>query len=460
MAFFELVTHTEVDPTKKFVAIIDKDEDGEFSISNGAAKLIKERLERDYNVYTFWLAAKYKGNKPNQFIWKFKDDYDRKEDNPNYNKDNVEKFLKQFEFVSDLPKFEFVFIASNATLTLPLTNYCPAAYDSTLHANKSEYFDYIGSDEEILNKIHQVNDRVFGGELSSVIKRLSPYAISTKVFIHVFHFIKTLYDAQGIKFITLATDPNIARNFLQYHKIPFDFYYFVNDFRGTREYKEFPIGPMQMVFAKRFDDRNINFVFGEPSKTKNVVFAGTVFHEKGPRTAIWNEFLKDFVDPNSSYFIPIKKNGIVKEKENTNQISKVQEVFAGMYDEVVNHPSIMSFTTPDNLEYELCRFKFGLVFRCVSVYDSLNQKPYQYVSRGVLPLFDYKYDESYMSVPKDIKDALTIRNSDDIGRLVQMNESDRLSYLKRLREHFKLDEWERDPERLIEESYQSIISQV
>ena len=42
------------------------------------------------------------------------------------------------------------------------------------------------------------------------------------------------------------------------------------------------------------------------------LFYGTVFHTKGDKIETWNEFLKDFRDPDSKLFIPVKTNVAAK----------------------------------------------------------------------------------------------------------------------------------------------------
>lgn len=458
---FEQITDIVIDPKKKNILVFDKCADGEFTHTYGAGKLIKRELIKDYNVFTFWLgSASEPGH--NQFRHNIHPRFfvhcDRKSETPDYITNNIARVNEKIKFIDDLPEFEFAVVIGNTDLVMPLTAYCSKNFDSELYNHRSEYFDYIGKDQSVIEKIEAINHDLYN-DAASFIRRFSPYAISTCKFSIVFNLFKELYIRGKVKkYISFCTDPNFVRSFFQYHKIPHDFYYYADDNRGTRDFKKLDLAQLQQVYTNEtlkntgFDNWSTN------ERDLTTVFAGSIFHEKGPRTQIWNEFLRDYQDPNARYFIPIKKNGIVRKEESDDQINMVKERFADIYEEVSSHCSIRKFMQPSQLEAELDRFKFGLVFRCVSVYDSLNPKPYQYVSHGVLPLFDSEYDKEYLYIPKEIKDALTIRNADDISRLVQMSEDDRQMHLNTLRKLFCYDDYINNTDEKIKQQYNIIIN--
>jgi hypothetical protein len=454
----EPLTPISIDPNKKNVLVFDKVQDGEFSHIYGAGKIIKQELMKDYNVFTIWLQIPQIDDAPNQFRAnihpRFFTYLKRQFEDENSIKTNIELMKPKFAALDELPKFEFAFILGNTDLVMPLNVYCSKSFDETLHDNMSEYFDYLGEDQSVIDKIHHINNEYFGDD-ETFTRRFSMYAIATYRFGATFRIFKHLYDQHKVKkFVSICTDPNLARNFFQYFEMPHDFYYYVDDNRGTREFKKLDVAQLQQVYTDRTLGASLDDWL---DKELSVVFAGTVFHDKGPRRQVWELFLRDYQDEHARYFMPIKKNGIVKSKEKDAQIEAVKERFPELYEEVQNHISTRSFLEPSKLEIELNKFKFGLVFRCVSVYDSLNPKPYQYVHHDVLPLFDHMYDQSYLLIPKDIKDPLTIRNSDDIKRLVQMSEEDRIMYINKLKEHFDCNAYRSNADEKIKQQYDIII---
>lgn len=465
-SLLKLVTHIKVDPNKKNVLVLDKTPDGSFSHIDGAGKIIKSKLHDDFNVYTIWLSPKSVPDLPNQYIFNFTDsDYSDSyillsTGDPNALEHNAKLFTSAFESIKELPEFEFMFIVANTYLTMPLQPYCSKTFSLELNTRMSEYFDYIGTDADVLDKIATLNHNQFSGKITDIIRRFSPFSLQTRLFTHVFYLIKFLYDHGKIKsVVSMITDPNLSRNFLQYHNIPHRLYYYADEIRGTREFYKAPVAQMQQLYLSKI--KTLSLFDVKPKRNRNLIFAGTIFHEKGPRTAVWNELLKDFTDGQSDFYIPIKKNGIVRKKEKDSQVDKVAEVFPELYKSVTEHPLLKPFLPPEDLEKALPKYKYGLVLRCVSVFDSLNPKPYQYAYHGILPLFDEKYDESNLLIPAAIKDNLTVRSSADITRLIEFyneNETARLNMITRILDLYDHHNFITDPDSTVNKFYTEMLN--
>ncbi len=382
----------------------------------------------------------------------------KKQDPENYLKINKETLDQAINNVlDDLPFCEYVFIVGNTTLTLPIGNYCPKLTDEELYHNNSEYFDTLNDDK--LHVIKVIDNKLFGDD-AAFLRKFSPFAIATYMQTQFMYFIKHMHQQKKFnKIVTYVTDPNLFRNFFEYHQMQADLYYFENDTRGSRNFKKADIAQIQhLVYKKKFglDARDNSFDdwdTEEIKKTKNVIFAGTIFHDKGSRLFIWDEFLSKYNDPDSDYYIPLKKNGIITKKaEYPHQIEKVKAF--DEFNSVINHISYKQFILPEVLESRLPNYKYGLIFRCVSVHDSLTLKPVQYLMYDVLPFIDYKYDPSFLQFPEHLQKKLVIKNHQDLEDKVKyynVHDDQRLELLHELKTFFKIYDYDERGDQLLDE---------
>jgi len=464
-----LLTKLNLDESKPNILVIERFNDEKFTNTDGAGKVIKEELKKVYNVIEIYLNKSAAPIKDNVYVadYTYGKKLLRKEQDSEYLSKNLIEINKEFERgTKDLPKCEKLFIIGNTTITLPLQGYCGKAFSETLSKNASEYFDYIGDDKEIYEKIKELDKLIFSPD-TEFFRRLSPYAISTHQQSNTLFLLKELYNKGYYKkIITIASDPNIARNFFEFHNISMDMYYFADDTRGTRNFKKFPVSEFQnIVYASNFIKDDFDEWGDEEiiEKDKNLLFAGTIFHEKGPRIKVWEEFLKDFTDKNSGYYIPIKKNGIInKKQESPLQLKYIDERFPELKEEVVNHVSYKNFLLPELLEEEIKRYRFGFVARCVSVYDSLNMKPVQYLMNDILPIFDYAYDPDYLQIPKKFQDKLRVHNSEELRKVVDTykDENKRLELLNEMKDYFKIDDFKNNKDGIIQKEIAKIFPEI
>lgn len=439
MQIFEQIGNLKIDPKKKTVAFFDKGDLNEYTHIYGTARVIKKIIENDYNIITFGMGC---GLKENYFEFKrqYSDDLLRKAQDEKYLQKNLSKITQAFKTdFKNVPNIDFFILGTDDPFRIPLTSYCSKKYDEDLCNMQNEFFDYVGDYQEKIDKIEDLNKTI----INDWFRKISPIAFSTKDNSIPPMAIKYLFDTNRIgKVIAFAIDPAIYEPFYRLNNIPIDLYYFAYDNRGTRKYKEFPIAQFQhLIYDKWFKKDFFNI-----KKTKNVFFAGSLFQEKGNRLKIWEEFLKDFKDKDSAYYIPLRKNGgiLKKGKESSRQIELVQERFNKLYSEVINHPCYVPASGPGDKTSIVKDYAYGMIFRCVSEYDSLNFRPVLYTAMGILPLLDPLYDPEYLQIPEEIQRHLVVRNADDIKQKVELlnrDESIRAGLINQLREHFEIDKF-------------------
>ena len=339
---------------------------------------------------------------------------DGDDSNWEYNQKIVVNELKESfgeKYFKDLSK---IFIIDPIDFILPQTGYV-SNKDSQLAAiRKNEFHDTIFDDDNELKVIDDINKRIadkyysrcsvlaFGSHNKNVSMALIEYAVKSSTnFEMTYAFIN---------------DPAFYTPIFDKWKIPFTAYYFGDDNRGTRDFKEFPIGQLQhILWDSRKKKKDLLSIDGPTIKDKDFFFAGTIFQEKGGRVELYNQFLKNLRIPKSDLFIPQRPNGIIYTKKNNERyVNKVLDKFADLHDNIIKHPLYADHLVPNEYEETVKRYKYGMLFRCVSYYDSLNFRPILYARLRILPLIDPSYDPTYIQIPKEIQEHLIVHNDEDI----------------------------------------------
>ena len=354
-----------------------------------------------------------------------------------------EELEKSFgaEYFADLKR---IFLIDPIDFILPQTSYVPKKESEHLCELRNEFHDTVDetANFELIESYNQkVADKyysrcsvlAFGSHNKNVSMSLVDFAISQAThFDRAFGFIN---------------DPAFYTPIFEKKGIPFSALYFADDNRGTREYKEFPIGQLQhIVWDERKKKRDLLAIPTPLVKDKDFFFAGTVFQEKGGRVELYNRFLKDLRIPNSSLFIPQRPNGIVYSKNNNDRyINKLTDKFKDLHQDILNHPLYAGHLVPAEYEDEVKRYRYGMLFRCVSYYDSLNFRPILYARLRILPLIDPGYDPQGLQIPLDIQSYLLVNSADDIEQKVNYfneNPEIRENLLDQLEYKFKVKQFE------------------
>ena len=303
---------------------------------------------------------------------------------------------------------------------LPLTSYVPKKEHPLLCERRNEFHDTVNEDAFELQKIAEGNLKVgqkfdsrcsvlaFGTHFKNISTNLVKYAFKeSKSFEMAYAFIN---------------DPAFYTPIFEYEKIPFKAYYFKDDKRGSRDFYEFPLGELQHIV---WDKRNkktdlLSLSMGTPKKDRSVFFAGTIFQEKGGRLELWERYLKNLKVPDAGLYIPLRSNGILHSKANNDRfLNKVKDVFAELHEEVINHPHYQGHLVPDEYEEHVARYRYGILFRCVSYYDSLNFRPILYARLRILPFLDPQYDPAALQIPPYIQSKLLVYSHEDIAEKVK-----------------------------------------
>jgi len=320
------------------------------------------------------------------------------------------------EFFKDLKR---IFIIDPIDFILPQTSYVSNKDSELLCARKNEFHDTINSDTAEISMIKQYNKKIadkyysrcsvlaFGSHNKNVSMALIDWSVK-----HADDF------ERAYAFIN---DPAFYTPIFSEWRIPFTALYFASDHRGTREFSEFPIGQLQhLVWDERKKEKDLLAVNKPTVKDKDFFFAGTIFQEKGGRVELYKRYLQNLNIEKSSLFIPQRANGIVYTKTNNDRyVNKLTDKFAELHADVVKHPLYADHLVPAEYEDVVKRYRYGLLLRCVSHYDSLNFRPILYARLRILPLIDPSYDPQCLQIPAEIQEHLLVSNDKDIAEKVK-----------------------------------------
>jgi hypothetical protein len=333
---------------------------------------------------------------------------------------NKDVLLKEFEntFGKDYFKnLKKILMIDPIDFILPLTSYVAKKDSEFLCDLKNEFHDTVNDDE--LDKISEANQKVyekfdarcsvlaFGTHFKNISTNLVKYAHSeASDFDMAYAFIN---------------DPAFYTPIFPLFEIPFKAYYFRDDKRGTRDFYEFPMGELQHIVWDNRKKKDLFAMFSETKKKDlSVFFAGTIFQEKGGRVELWNRYLKDLRVPDAGLYVPLRSNGILHSKGNNDRyLNKVKDVFADLHEEVVNHPHYRGHLVPEEYEDQVSRYRYGILFRCVSHFDSLNFRPILYARLRILPFLDPQYDPAALQVPPYIQKQLIVNDHNEIAEKVK-----------------------------------------
>jgi hypothetical protein len=374
------------------------------------------------------------------------DEMEGDDTNWEYNQEILLRELKDSfgeDFFVDLEK---IFIIDPIDFILPQTSYVPRKESVLLNDRKNEFHDTVNSDPDELQTIEKYNQKVgqkyysrcsvlaFGSHNKNVSMSLIQWAVSSA------NNFKMTY--------AFINDPAFYTPIFKEWQIPFTALYFANDNRGSRDFKEFPIGELQhLVWDIRKKSRDLLSIPQPLVKDKDFFFAGTIFQEKGGRIELYNKYLKDLRIPDSSLFIPQRANGIVYTKKNNDRyLNKLTDKFTDLHTDVVNHPLYAEHLIPSEYEDVVKRYKYGMLLRCVSFYDSLNFRPILYARLRILPFIDPGYDPQGLQIPLHIQEKLLVQDSTDIEKKVKYfneNPAERENLLDELEYKFSVKTFEK-----------------
>lgn len=448
---FDLINPTDLDESKETMLVITFNTFKEkYNHVYGFFHEIINSLEKDYNIV-------YAGKEIKKNIVHLNNFYNvsirgyseisknylkRKKQSKNSVEHNERILFNEFNNAFGDIKIDKILFATSDYFVLPLTQYFS---DQPYKSLKNEFHDYIGNDEDYISETlkrcdetsEKFNDRVSLLAFTMFYKNIF---LNLPVWINKNNDLKMIY--------CFSIDPVSYMHYFTYHKLPHKRYYFVDDKRGTRNYEKFPIAEIQhLIHENRF-----NYIPEEnlKTKTKDFFFMGTIFQDKGDRRDMWYKFLEnlDLSVEKSSIWVPIKLNGIIKNKKDLSSrytkesIVKLEEKYGSLLDSIKSHKLYKNHLLPNQVKSEICQYKYGLVLRCVSQNDSLNFRPLYYTYLNIIPLLDPQYDPDFLQIPEDIQKDLIVHNEKDIQEKIQFyndNENLRLEMLEKLYRHFDIE---------------------
>lgn len=377
---------------------------------------------------------------------KLNESYLRKVDDPNHYVINS-KILQDFFATLDLsllPDFEYFFCKTATPSTLPFIPYISKKVSEELHETYNEFHDYIGNDSQIEHILNAFSDVL----VSNWDSKISQIAISThkcNFFYNIINYLKPKFKHIFI----FVIDPTVFYAFFdKWDKKTTHLCYFTNDDRGTRKkLKKFPIAELQHLV---YDQRYKQDLFDEPfslDKTRDLVFYGSIFHEKGVRSTLYEKFLKDINVGNNDFFIPLRKNGIISTTNNASKIasfeSVVADTFTDLYNKIINNKYWRGYVIPPQLDKAIVPFKYSFVMRCISHNDSINYKIIKDLSLNIIPFLDDQYDPTFKYIPEKFQKKLTATNGNEINKKIKYfndHEDEAMSLLKELQNYFKISQ--------------------
>lgn len=319
----------------------------------------------------------------------------------------------------------------------------------------NEFFDYIGDDEKDLKDLGEIVQQTLD-EYPRYCNPLAFMMIDAAVNYNLLHVLVENNKDTLVSVDNFSNDPAGFTMMFNALPVPNRNFYFVDDYRGTRTYQQYPIAELQhlvydnMVLKKKneftdlFDEEK-----EEPEKhTKNFFFMGTILNVKGNRIGMWEKFLKDFNYPDSDFYIPPKKQGIIFKETSDELIKKKQKNFTDELVQVLNeieaHPCYKGYLLPKEVNDAIDQYKYTFIMRCVSCCDSLNYRPVQYTYHRVLFFLDPMYDPCYLQIPKEIQDKLRVNNAQEIMVKIdyfEQHPEEREEILNYLWNYYSVDKW-------------------
>ena len=356
-------------------------------------------LSKDFNVFVFNLGNNKKAAQPiidmyNELNYVFMDDkyinIFKKADSENcvqMNIDNIKNIVKkELNIFNDL----------RAVFIRPTVLY--------VTTGNNEDFDCIKTGEQLEKAndlMKQLNDDIEN-------KKMYAYTMFMTRQIRIMHdVIENIINMHNPKVYQFIYDPAHYCNYFN-KKYNAKTYYFENDFRGNREFNQFPIGQLNYLYNY---EKPETIKFG--NKENNFIWGGIVLYAKGDRINNWFTFLKDFYYKNSVLHVS-NNNSINKKGGNQSKSLLNHPRYKETIDTIKNHPLNQGILPNNEFEQKLKNYKYTFIQKCVSINDSLNFRIYYSLLYDIIPFIDENYDIDNLQIPKEFKDILSVSNHNDI----------------------------------------------
>ena len=452
-----------IDETKENCLFITKDYlNGERKMQFGQNKYIIESLKEKYNVFFLdlnrsnKLAEQFKNDKNNNHIifnfkkWaEFKEGLLRKRGSDKspreVNDYNLNKAFSVYEDIFSDLIIDRIFIQAHSYSVIPSTEYAKGR-DNSFH-------DYVGNDKNELKEIADLNEILYDRIYDFVAPPLAFMFFINFIFYSILQYLAKSGNVKSCNIV--QDDPSITWSYaFERLGIPnTNIWYFVDDNRGTRNLKGFPLLQFKVMCGLSELKKPLF------SKRMKFLYNGSLLNNRGEgeRNNQWDKYLKDLDLKDSSIYTFLKFNsdGFLSGTAKSNEDKIKDAGFYEMYESIKNHKMYKGMHEK-NSEFQIAQnYDYVLCLKPLTKYDSLNQKP-GYCMVNTLPLLAEEYDpENLFKLPTDIKEKLTVKSSEDIKKKIAYfdeNENERIEIIDRLKKHFQFEH--------IQKNYKDIIKKI
>ena len=218
-------------------------------------------------------------------------------------------------------------------------------------------------------------------------------------------------------------------------------YYFINDNRGARNFKKYPLTELQDFYNKPIYTRKYyeNLI---TNKKYDFVFGGLFPFDVDYRQNAWYTFFQNL---NVNGIIRTQVNGksSISNKTFENEqdsIKDINEHCKTLINDILNHPMVQHTSPYDEYNDNLKDSMFTIILKCYyGKYDSLNFRVINSLYFGTIPLIDEQYDIDNLQIPAGLKEKLVVKNNKDIEEKISFYKSNPDKYKElffELRDYF------------------------
>ena len=198
-------------------------------------------------------------------------------------------------------------------------------------------------------------------------------------------------------------------------------FYFVDDNRGMRDFKQFPSAELQEAFGnKQLTRDELTNILN--NKKHDFIFGGTFPYDVGYRLNDWTRFFQDLkadavirtqTDGNSTI-----TESVIKDPLETKKFKgkKIKDEAAFNVIRNISQSPIVKPTVPQEVYHEEQKeYIFTIILKCFyGKYDSLNFRIYSSLANGVIPLIADDYDVDNLQIPEEYHNYISVSDSRDI----------------------------------------------
>jgi hypothetical protein len=188
--------------------------------------------------------------------------------------------------------------------------------------------------------------------------------------------------------------------------------YFIDDKRGTRDFKKFPISILQCKYEEILLDGVKIKKWEEKDDDKLFFFVGTLIFGSTinkERINIWEKYFRDlkYLDNKNSIKLWFPFSSSVSRDNLEHKFP--QNLLKEIKESGICHGKIDLFHTKNIKD-----FKFGFLTKPYCHNDSHNFKPEKYLRYNILPLIAENFDIECLLFPPEIRNLLVVKNTNDI----------------------------------------------